>query len=546
MNNQLTIDELRAYQAGQLDGPARHRVERLLLENPFYADALEGLEALQRTGASLPKQTAKLRVALNERIHESATERRLYPLWVTTMAASIALVMGVALYLIFTNNATQKPVAQKQAAKPAEPITVQIGDSDSALHKTVQSVAALEAHIAQQQKARERRTELVATVAQPMAALAQPALAQAHSTVHRQPKPIVYDEIIELKPAKTGLDVPSNTDSDLVLNEPKVNLRRIIHPERAFGPNAPEAPEVTFWNDDQSRLARPQSALTNSDGILLSEVRVVGYGMQQKQALIGAVAKIPSGASPRQQSLLPLSHVGSNLIQGTITDQQGVPLPGVSVMVKGTNVGTTTDGAGRFALDSSAVAGLMLQVATLQIASVGYTRQEISLNAMKNTPIQLMEDTQSLSEMVVVGYGRTQPKAETRIEKPVLTKRSLANPTGRFANANLDKKYVFNGIPILLTELNDEQIRAFGEFMGKQASADFNGPLSVQIRTRADGSLKRVSVLEEILVQEVGGRTDRKYKPSPALRAEAERIVREYGNWPKKRQQFLWLTFWRK
>ncbi|WP_185155442.1 anti-sigma factor [Rudanella paleaurantiibacter] len=147
MNNQLTIDELRAYQAGQLDGPARHRVERLLLEDPFYADALEGLEALQRTGASLPRQTAQLRQALHQRIEESASEKRLFPLWVTTMAASILLMMGVALYFIFNTKPARNTTPQPP--RPAEAVggfPVEIGPSDSAVQKTVETVAALEEH----------------------------------------------------------------------------------------------------------------------------------------------------------------------------------------------------------------------------------------------------------------------------------------------------------------------------------------------------------------------------------------------------------------
>lgn len=147
MNNQLTIDELRAYQAGQLDGPARHRVERLLLEDPFYADALEGLEALQRTGASLPRQTAQLRQALHQRINESATEKRLFPLWVTTMAASILLMMGVALYFIFNTKPAKKPLRQPdQHTEAVGGLPVEIGPGDSAVQKTVETVAALEAH----------------------------------------------------------------------------------------------------------------------------------------------------------------------------------------------------------------------------------------------------------------------------------------------------------------------------------------------------------------------------------------------------------------
>lgn len=110
--DQLTVDELWAYQAGQLTGPARHRVERLLLEQPLYADALAGLEALQQTGASLPAQTDQLRSALHRRIRQSATKQQLWPLWLTTAIAAIILVLCITIYLIFFT----KPV------KPARPV----------------------------------------------------------------------------------------------------------------------------------------------------------------------------------------------------------------------------------------------------------------------------------------------------------------------------------------------------------------------------------------------------------------------------------------
>ncbi len=106
MNDQLTFDDLRAYQAGRLSGPARHRVERLLLEDPFYADALAGLEAMQQaaTDASArptPEQLAALRSALQERIHASATKKRLWPLWIATTTAAILFMLAMAIYFIF-------------------------------------------------------------------------------------------------------------------------------------------------------------------------------------------------------------------------------------------------------------------------------------------------------------------------------------------------------------------------------------------------------------------------------------------------------------
>ena len=114
MIDQLTFDELRAYQSGQLSGPARYRVERLLLENPFYADALAGLEAMQQTAAGTQpttEQLAALRDALQERIHASANQKRLWPLWIATTTAAILFMLAMAIYFIF--------FAPKQPAKPA-------------------------------------------------------------------------------------------------------------------------------------------------------------------------------------------------------------------------------------------------------------------------------------------------------------------------------------------------------------------------------------------------------------------------------------------
>ncbi len=120
MIDQLTFDDLRAYQSGQLSGPARYRVERLLLENPFYADALAGLEAMQQTAAHpTTEQLAGLRDALHERIHASANQKRLWPLWIATTTATILFMLAVAIYFIFF--APKQPV--KPIQKPARTAT---------------------------------------------------------------------------------------------------------------------------------------------------------------------------------------------------------------------------------------------------------------------------------------------------------------------------------------------------------------------------------------------------------------------------------------
>lgn len=122
MNDQLTFDDLRAYQAGRLSGAARHRVERLLLEDPFYADALAGLEAMQQTATPTTEQLASLRNALQDRIHQSATKKRLWPLWIATTTAAILFMLAMAIYFIFF--APNRPNKPKPIVPPKT--TVQI------------------------------------------------------------------------------------------------------------------------------------------------------------------------------------------------------------------------------------------------------------------------------------------------------------------------------------------------------------------------------------------------------------------------------------
>jgi iron complex outermembrane receptor protein len=92
-------------------------------------------------------------------------------------------------------------------------------------------------------------------------------------------------------------------------------------------------------------------------------------------------------------------------ITGTVTDEQGVPLPGVNVVVKGTTVGTITDLDGNFKLtvpdDAEAVV----------ISFVGMRTQEVAIGDRTEFTIVLETETIGIEEVVAIGYG-TQRKAD--------------------------------------------------------------------------------------------------------------------------------------
>ena len=86
-------------------------------------------------------------------------------------------------------------------------------------------------------------------------------------------------------------------------------------------------------------------------------------------------------------------------IMGKVLDSTGESVIGASVLVKGTTSGTITDIDGNFKLDN------VPSNATLVVSYIGYQTQEIPVAGKKNFTVKLADDTQTLDEVVVVGYG---------------------------------------------------------------------------------------------------------------------------------------------
>ena len=109
-------------------------------------------------------------------------------------------------------------------------------------------------------------------------------------------------------------------------------------------------------------------------------------------------------------------------ITGKITDANGEPIIGANVIEKGTTNGIITDIEGNFDLN-------VTSSSILQISYIGYLSQEIQVGNKNLFNIKLIEDTQDIDEVVVVGYG-TQKKANltgsvTSVSIKDLTKRQV-------------------------------------------------------------------------------------------------------------------------
>jgi len=93
-------------------------------------------------------------------------------------------------------------------------------------------------------------------------------------------------------------------------------------------------------------------------------------------------------------------------VSGTVTDETG-PLPGVTVLLEGTNKGATTDFDGLYTITDVPANGVLV------FSYVGFTTQRININGRNEIDVALGEDSQALDEVVVVGYGTQRREAVT-------------------------------------------------------------------------------------------------------------------------------------
>lgn len=130
--------------------------------------------------------------------------------------------------------------------------------------------------------------------------------------------------------------------------------------------------------------------------------------LQLSYEVVGSQIILRNNSTSQTTTLLPeratVAAAADQTISGTVTDEKNQPLPGVTVAIKSTTRGTTTDAAGKYSIsipDDNAV---------LVFSFVGYERQEIVVGKLTALNVQLKGEARGLDEVVVVGYG-TQKRA---------------------------------------------------------------------------------------------------------------------------------------
>jgi len=216
-----------------------------------------------------------------------------------------------------------------------------------------------------------------------------------------------------------------------------------------------------------------------------------GYFRTWTLLLLLLLAGATSGARAQQ---------AAGLLSGKVVDEKGSGLPGVTIQVKGTTVGTSSESDGRYSIK------LPEGATTLVYSFVGMAAQTVAIGGRNQINVTLQDDAKALGDVVVVGYG-TQKKSQTTgaissvtskeiAELPVTNARqalqgraagvdviqSGSQPGGgvtvrirgrRSINASNDPLYVVDGIPIAggIDDLNPQDIASLEVLKDASATA---------------------------------------------------------------------------
>ncbi len=108
-----------------------------------------------------------------------------------------------------------------------------------------------------------------------------------------------------------------------------------------------------------------------------------------------------------KDNIREFSDLQQNIVRGTVTDENGNPIPGATIAVKGTTIGTTTDLNGNYVIENVTPQSILV------VSFIGYKSQEIVVGDRAQVNVSLQEEITALDEVVVIGYGTQRREAVT-------------------------------------------------------------------------------------------------------------------------------------
>lgn len=341
--------DIERYLNGEMISAERHALEKKSLSDPFLAEALEGAEQL--SAADFGKDIKTLHTAIDSKVKKNGKNNQVV-FWSLRLAAGLLLLV-VASYVIINFSNQLKPAPAISDAKS----TQEMEEIEPAPDSTIISLP---------------KDQL--------------ALAEEKDTEKKE----ITDK---QKPAKAKNSVPIIEDE-----KQATPVQDVIQEETEAEALKAEAVSPIVISTAEIQEKKTEPIVASEAG---KEAESTTPTPIQDTSIRGKVKRSAADA----RSSMPLR---ASAISGVVTSaEDGSPLPGVNVVLKGTTLGTITDAEGKFTLDGATLAS------TLVYSFIGLQTKEVTVTDTSPLNVSLNLDVAQLSEVVVTGYGYSDKNEST-------------------------------------------------------------------------------------------------------------------------------------
>ena len=340
--------DIEKYLSGEMTPAEMNALEKKALSDPFLADALEGVQ--QITPGDFAADMNHLQQSLNAHVRK----KNVGWVWIGRIAAGLLLLAVSAYLIVLVSNRPQEKSSQNLAlnkqkelptSPPAENSPLPAADSATLMDKGDQPT-----NRGQERARREQPTE--------------------PGKQKDQSGPLVQEE----KPKPVAEEIEAREEKQQLLEE--ADVAETIESEREIAQAGPEESVPSSLKIETDK--KKQAVLADDEAKAAAS-----------KSISGTVARSPSNSY----------NVSRKIIRGKVTfSEDGAPLPGVNVLVKGSNEGTVTNAQGNYEI------AVEETQPTLLFSFIGFTNTEVIAKS-EQLDVKLDADVSELSEVVVVGYG---------------------------------------------------------------------------------------------------------------------------------------------
>ncbi len=350
-------DDIEKYLSGKLTPAERHALEKKALSDFFLADALEGAETISSS------EFASDLSELNQKISGTKQSRWIWPLRIAASVIGIALVSSIVFYSVKDDEtqiaSTPKPTETTASEEAKSTDTLLAAETKSSGGETLAS-----------RKAKEK---------------------------------VKAEELLALQSLKESRIEMETGGSGASATKAKSTSSTV-------GPSELRTDSTTLSGLAGVSLTTAQIKTDSVAGffdVVVSE-DVTSAPIQQQPVAADEGSKISRARKTQPINLM---------VSGQVRDQQGQPIPGVNIVIKGSNTGTVTNAEGKYSI------ALSEQNQSLVYSFIGFVAQEQPADKAKTggLDVQLQEDATQLSEVVVTGYAERKTDGEpvVRLAEPM-------------------------------------------------------------------------------------------------------------------------------